>query len=133
MTEQYNQSCKLLYNHTTDIFCQFAYSLGAYEIFTFTVSGYNPIYPWYYNMHYGSYYDNYGPIDASLCVCPDCDSNFVLRYIEKCDISASYPIIGKSSRSNTRFNEGEVLHAFAIIGMCFFQLIMYISITFFIL
>lgn len=90
--------------------------LGASDIFTFIVSNYNPIYPWYYNMHYGSYYDNYGPIDASLCVCPDCDANFVLRYIERCNISASYPIWGKSSRSNTRFNEAECLLAFAISG-----------------
>ena len=84
-------------------------------------------------MHHGAYYDNYGPIDASLCICPDCDANFVLRYIEKCDITASYPVWGKSSRSNTQFNEAGCLLAFAITGTSLSLLIITFSLLFLVL
>jgi hypothetical protein len=84
-----------------------------WDTLIFSVKGYYPTYPWYFQMNQGANWDTFGPVDASLCSCANCDSGWVQRTIDLCTLG--YPDTS-SSRSGSIFNEDIVLYSYAIIN-----------------
>jgi len=84
-----------------------------YEEFRFFVKNYSPVFPWIYQLHQGSNWDTFGPLDMSLCACTNCDASASVRVIESCNLR--YPD-DSSNLSPSTFNENEVLYSFQIEG-----------------
>jgi len=84
-----------------------------FEMFRFVVKNYDPVFPWYFQLHQGSDWDTFGPLDMSLCACVNCDASASVRQISAC--SLRYPD-SSSNLSPSTFNEDEVLYSFQIEG-----------------
>lgn len=81
-----------------------------YEIFRFSVTGYDPSYNWVFRYHSGDQYETRGYIDISNCACDSCDSAHQKRVVTQCNLG--YPD-QSSSRAPTIFNENLILYSFA--------------------
>jgi hypothetical protein len=81
-----------------------------YDIFRFSVKGYDPTFAWVFRMHYADQYEAHGYIDISNCQCDSCDSNHQKRVVTQCTLG--YPDTS-TSRASTIFNEDLILFSFA--------------------
>jgi hypothetical protein len=84
-----------------------------YEIYKFSVTGYDPIYNWVFRIQYGTQYEVHGYVDISSCFCDSCDSKHQKRIVTPCTLG--YPD-RSTSRSTTLFNEDLILYSFAVTG-----------------
>jgi len=84
-----------------------------FETFRFVVKNYDPVFPWYFQLHQGDSWDTFGPLDMSLCRCANCDASPNVRQISACTLR--YPD-ASSSLSSSVFNEDEILYSYQIEG-----------------
>jgi hypothetical protein len=84
-----------------------------WDILTFKVQNYVPTFNWYFQMSQGANWDTFGPIDASLCSCTNCDSGWVQRIVYDCQLG--YPDTS-SPRAPSIFNENSIMYSYAIVN-----------------